>query len=45
MHQGDKAISFEVRALSATGKQHWLEVTASFKNGVIYVIARVATSP
>ncbi|MGY2464217.1 EAL domain-containing protein [Vreelandella sulfidaeris] len=43
MHQGDKAISFEVRALSATGKQHWLEVTASFKNGVIYVIARVAT--
>ncbi|MBT2771211.1 EAL domain-containing protein [Halomonas sp. ISL-60] len=43
MHQGEKVIPFEVRAVSATGKQHWLEVTASFGEGVIYVIARVIT--
>ncbi|MBT2786634.1 MULTISPECIES: EAL domain-containing protein [unclassified Halomonas] len=43
MHQGEKVIPFEVRAVSATGKQHWLEVTASFGDGVIYVIARVIT--
>ncbi|TVP46582.1 MAG: EAL domain-containing protein [Halomonas sp.] len=43
MHKGEKVSSFEVRALSTTGKQHWLEVTASFGDGVIYVIARVIT--
>ncbi|MDN3560402.1 bifunctional diguanylate cyclase/phosphodiesterase [Vreelandella neptunia] len=43
MHQGEKILPFEVRAISATGKQHWLEVTASFGEGVIYVIARVIT--
>ncbi|MDQ7729446.1 EAL domain-containing protein [Halomonas sp. SpR8] len=42
MHQGEKALPFEVRAVSATGKQHWLEVAASLGEGVIYVIARVA---
>ncbi|BBI54579.1 hypothetical protein HORIV_70000 [Vreelandella olivaria] len=30
LHQGEKVTPFEVRAVSATGKQHWLEVTASF---------------
>lgn len=43
LHQGEKVTPFEVRAVSATGKQHWLEVTASFGEGVIYVIARVIT--
>ena len=43
LHQGAKVFPFEVRAVSATGKQHWLEVTASFGEGVIYVIARVIT--
>ncbi|MFS8153207.1 EAL domain-containing protein [Vreelandella titanicae] len=43
LHQGGKVAPFEVRAVSATGKQHWLEVTASFGEGVIYVIARVIT--
>lgn len=43
MHKGEKVSSFEVRAISATGKQHCLEVTASFGEGVIYVIARVIT--
>jgi diguanylate cyclase (GGDEF)-like protein/PAS domain S-box-containing protein len=41
MHKGEKVSPFEVRAVSTTGKQHWLEVTASFGDGVIYVIARV----
>ena len=43
MHQGKKLLPFEVRAVSATGQQHWLEVTASFGEGVIYVIARLIT--
>jgi diguanylate cyclase (GGDEF)-like protein/PAS domain S-box-containing protein len=43
LHQGGKVAPFEVRAVSATGKKHWLEVTASFGEGVIYVIARVIT--
>lgn len=43
MHKGEKVSSFEVRAVSTTGKEHWLEVTASFGEGVIYVIARVIT--
>ncbi|MGP9765328.1 EAL domain-containing protein [Halomonas sp. AOP13-D3-9] len=43
LNQGEKVAPFEVRAVSVTGKQHWLEVTASFGEGVIYVIARVIT--
>ncbi|WP_261377561.1 bifunctional diguanylate cyclase/phosphodiesterase [Vreelandella titanicae] len=43
LNQGQKIAPFEVRAVSVTGKQHWLEVTASFGEGVIYVIARVIT--
>ncbi|WP_340146592.1 PAS domain-containing protein [Halomonas sp. PA16-9] len=43
VHQGEKVIPFEVRAVSATGKQHWLEISPSLGEDVIYVIARVIT--
>ncbi|MFB9868581.1 EAL domain-containing protein [Vreelandella sulfidaeris] len=43
MHQGENVTPFEVRAITATGKHHWLEISPSFGDGVIYVIARVVT--
>ncbi|CDG52766.1 conserved hypothetical protein [Halomonas sp. A3H3] len=43
VHQGEKVIPFEVRAVSAIGKQHWLEISPSLGEDVIYVIARVIT--
>lgn len=43
VHQGEKVTPFEVRAISATGKQHWLEISPSLGEDVIYVIARVIT--
>ncbi len=43
MHQGEKISPFQVRAVSATGKHHWLEITPSLGHGIIYVIARVIT--
>lgn len=43
MRQHAKVAPFEVRAISSTGKRHWLEVTPSLGDNVIYVIARVIT--
>lgn len=43
MHQGHKVAPFEVRAVSSTGQQHWIEITPTLGDNVIYVIARVVT--
>lgn len=43
MQKGEVIAAFEVRALSASGETHWIEITPSTGGDIIYIIARVIT--